>query len=203
MLNCFSIVAIHGIGAHPDDTWCQNVGTAARAEWVNWLIKEDMLPAVAPNARIMRYGYHSQWYGEEAVRQNASTVAQRLMLALKFRRKVQTLVQAVESLLNGSMCSGLPTAAASFHSSLLRRAGRFEGGWCGWNWSSLVTNFHRHSWKREFMRVAALVCLHQLPVLYSLVHRFEGRRVCAQRRCLRQHGVYIRMMRCRRQFWIY
>ncbi|KAF2474772.1 uncharacterized protein BDR25DRAFT_255199 [Lindgomyces ingoldianus] len=80
------IVAIHGIGAHPDDSWCKNVGTAESPQWVNWLNKEDMLPAVAPNARIMRYGYQSQWFGEGAMRQKASTVAQRLLLALQRKR---------------------------------------------------------------------------------------------------------------------
>jgi len=46
-----------------------------------------MLPAVAPFARIMRYGYQSQWFGEGAMRQKASTVAQRLLLALRRRRE--------------------------------------------------------------------------------------------------------------------
>jgi hypothetical protein len=88
ILSYLSIVAIHGIGSHPEDSWCKNVGTAANPQWVNWLHKEDMLPAVAPNARIMRYGYQSQWFGEGAMRQKASTVAQRLLLALKRKRKV-------------------------------------------------------------------------------------------------------------------
>ena len=79
---------MHGIGAHPDDTWCKNVGTADNPRWVNWLIDESMLPAVAPQARIMRYGYQSQWFGEGAMRQKASTVAQRLLLALRRRREV-------------------------------------------------------------------------------------------------------------------
>ncbi|KAF2190432.1 hypothetical protein K469DRAFT_384770 [Zopfia rhizophila CBS 207.26] len=80
------IVAIHGIGAHPDDSWCKNVGTAENPRWVHWLNAEDMLPAVAPHARIMRYGYQSQWFGEGAMRQKASTVAQRLLLALRRKR---------------------------------------------------------------------------------------------------------------------
>lgn len=50
-----------------------------------------MLPAIAPNARIMRYGYESQWFGEGSVRQKASTLAQRLLLALLRERDVQTL----------------------------------------------------------------------------------------------------------------
>ncbi|KAF2174829.1 hypothetical protein K469DRAFT_704084 [Zopfia rhizophila CBS 207.26] len=85
------IVAIHGIGAHPDDSWCKNVGTAECPRWVNWLDEDDMLPAVASNARIMRYGYQSQWFGEGAMRQKVSTVAQRLLLALRRKREVQTL----------------------------------------------------------------------------------------------------------------
>ncbi|KAF2472617.1 uncharacterized protein BDR25DRAFT_284166 [Lindgomyces ingoldianus] len=81
------IVAIHGIGAHPDDSWCKNVGTAENPQWVNWLNEEAMLPTVAPYARIMRYGYQSQWFGEGAMRQKASTVARRLLLALQRKRK--------------------------------------------------------------------------------------------------------------------
>jgi hypothetical protein len=50
-----------------------------------------MLPAVAPNARIMRYGYQSQWFGKEAMQQSASTVAERLLRALKRKRKVLTV----------------------------------------------------------------------------------------------------------------
>ncbi|KAF2013431.1 hypothetical protein BU24DRAFT_317004, partial [Aaosphaeria arxii CBS 175.79] len=81
------IVAIHGIGAHPDDSWCRNVGTAENPQWVNWLHHNAMLPAVAPHARIMRYGYQSQWFGEGAMRQNASTVSQRLRKALRRKRE--------------------------------------------------------------------------------------------------------------------
>lgn len=70
-----------------DDTWCKHVGTAESPQWVDWLKAEDMLLAIAPYARIMRYGYQSQWFGEGAIRQNASTVAQRLLLALRRKRK--------------------------------------------------------------------------------------------------------------------
>lgn len=88
-----SIVAIHGIGAHPDDTWCKEVGTdeEGRARYVNWLKDKHMLPSVVPNARIMRYGYESQWFGTDAIRQKASTVANRFLLALKRKRKVRVL----------------------------------------------------------------------------------------------------------------
>lgn len=49
-----------------------------------------MLPTVAPNARIMRYGYQSQWFGKEVMQQSVSTVAERLLRALKRKRKVRT-----------------------------------------------------------------------------------------------------------------
>lgn len=88
-----SIIAIHGIGAHPDDSWCKNVGSKDNPRWVTWLAQEDMLPALAPNARIMRYGYQSHWFGEAAMRQNTSRVAQRLLSALKRERKVQAFCQ--------------------------------------------------------------------------------------------------------------
>ncbi|PSN73792.1 hypothetical protein BS50DRAFT_654603 [Corynespora cassiicola Philippines] len=81
------IVAVHGLGAHPDDSWCRNVGTRESPRWINWLEEESMLPAVAPNARVMRYGYESQWFGKEAMQQSASTVANRLLRTLKRKRK--------------------------------------------------------------------------------------------------------------------
>lgn len=85
----FSIVAIHGIGAHPDDTWCKKVDADTPEERVvNWLGDHQMLPAVVPLARIMRYGYQSQWFGEETIGLKASTVAQRLLLSLQRERKV-------------------------------------------------------------------------------------------------------------------
>ena len=54
-----SIVAIHGIGAHPDNTWNKDVGTKESPQYVNWLEQSDMLPAAIPQVRIMRYGYES------------------------------------------------------------------------------------------------------------------------------------------------
>ena len=119
-----SIVAIHGIGAHPDDAWCKNVGTAEGSQQINWLDNENMLPAVAPNIRIMRYGYQSQWFGEEAIRQNTSTVAQRLLLALRRERKVEIPCIGLDLLLT---LKGLPFSAADLYSTLLWWAGRTEG----------------------------------------------------------------------------
>jgi hypothetical protein len=89
--NSTSIVAVHGLGAHPDDSWCTNAGAGESLQWVNWLEEESMLPAVAPNARIMRYGYQSQWFGKEMMQQSVSTVAERLLINLKRKRKVRAV----------------------------------------------------------------------------------------------------------------
>ena len=83
-------MAIHGIGSHPDDAWTAPVLSEESGEerYVNWLKDEDMLPSAVQNARIMRYGYESQWFGEQAIHTKVTNVAQRLLLALQRRRKV-------------------------------------------------------------------------------------------------------------------
>lgn len=86
-------MAIHGIGAHPDHTWSKNVRPDSKVpQYVNWLKDEDMLPSVAPNARIMRYGYESGWFGDDAIRQKVSTVAKRFLVALKREREVSSSI---------------------------------------------------------------------------------------------------------------
>ncbi len=88
--NIYSVVAVHGIGAHPDDTWCTDVNEDASSTTrsVNWLKDPEMLPSVMKDARIMRYGYHSQWFGRDALQQNASRIASGLLKSLKRNRKV-------------------------------------------------------------------------------------------------------------------
>ena len=61
---------------------------------MNWLSDPEMLPAVVPRARTMRYGYESQCFGDDAIRQKASTVAQRLLLSLKRKRNVSASISA-------------------------------------------------------------------------------------------------------------
>lgn len=92
--NIYSVVAVHGIGAHPDDTWCKDVDEDASSTTrsVNWLKDPELLPSVMKDARIMRYGYHSQWFGRDALQQNASRVAPDLLDALKRKRTVIKLL---------------------------------------------------------------------------------------------------------------
>lgn len=84
-----SIVAVHGLGAHPDETWSKKRGTDSDSPWVNWLEEPDMLPAAVPNAQIMRYGYKSGWFGQDSIKQTASVVAHKLLMTLRRARKVR------------------------------------------------------------------------------------------------------------------
>lgn len=88
MLTGPSIVAVHGMGAHPDDTWCERVNSDDGPVFVNWLKDLDMLPAAAPRARIMRYGYSSQWFGTDAVKTKTSDISQAFLFDLKEYREV-------------------------------------------------------------------------------------------------------------------
>ncbi|KAI1453137.1 hypothetical protein F4805DRAFT_387349 [Annulohypoxylon moriforme] len=70
------IVAVHGIGAHPEKTW------VSKESNVNWLSHKTMLPDAIPNARIMAFGYASNWFGDGAVKLTLDGVARELLMAL-------------------------------------------------------------------------------------------------------------------------
>ncbi|RYP86818.1 hypothetical protein DL770_004851 [Monosporascus sp. CRB-9-2] len=72
------IVAVHGIGVHPETAWNH------RKNNCNWLA--DLLPEDVPNARIMAYGYASYWFGDQAVKQSVETVAFDLLACLGEKR---------------------------------------------------------------------------------------------------------------------
>ncbi|KAI1117434.1 hypothetical protein F5Y14DRAFT_402602 [Nemania sp. NC0429] len=82
------IVAIHGIGAHPEYTWTWTTRNANNEieNQVNWLQDSTMLPASFQNARIMTYGYESYWFGENAIRQTLSNVAESFLMAYRLER---------------------------------------------------------------------------------------------------------------------
>ena len=83
-LTCSSIVAVHGIAAHPKRTWTKN--------GVNWLTDSNMLPSVLPHARIFRFGYESEWLGSKAIQVKISTIANQLLQALKSLYSVSALL---------------------------------------------------------------------------------------------------------------
>ncbi|KAK8153554.1 hypothetical protein BKA80DRAFT_321625, partial [Phyllosticta citrichinensis] len=47
----------------------------------------EMLPAIVPQARIMRYGYRSAWFGEHMVSARVSDIAASLLHALERARR--------------------------------------------------------------------------------------------------------------------
>ncbi|KAI0881544.1 uncharacterized protein GGS22DRAFT_192178 [Annulohypoxylon maeteangense] len=98
------IVFIHGIGAHPDDTWGKRTGSAEEPVFINWLSHPDMLPAAVPNARIMRYGYKSNWYGANAIQQNVLRVGDRFLRSLSRKREDSSCKK--RPLLIGAHCFG-------------------------------------------------------------------------------------------------
>ncbi|KAM3421072.1 hypothetical protein BST61_g1486 [Cercospora zeina] len=86
------IVAIHGMGAHPDDTGAVLKDGARDSKnpdsYVNWLTDQRLLPAVLPNARIMRYGYVSTWFGGEMVQTRSRKIAKGFLTSLLEARKI-------------------------------------------------------------------------------------------------------------------
>ena len=50
----FDVIAIHGLGGHPRDTWTYNTSKGQ----VYWL--QDFLPKALPTARVYTYGYDSR-----------------------------------------------------------------------------------------------------------------------------------------------
>ena len=87
-----SIVAVHGIGAAPDDTWCKPVhsgsGQESEDKYVNWLQDDRMLPSIVPNACIMRYGYELNWFGKDALHTKVTDIARTLLRSLRRHQKV-------------------------------------------------------------------------------------------------------------------
>jgi len=93
-----SIVAVHGMCAHPDDTWCSKIDSDDGPVNVNWLIDQRFLPAVFPHSRISRYGYDSRWFGEDAIRTKTSDISQAFLFDLTEHRKVRLCYQEITRL---------------------------------------------------------------------------------------------------------
>lgn len=56
-LTVFSVVAVHGLGAHPEFTWTTRGPNQSR---VNWLT--DLFPRDFSRARVMTFGHNSDWF---------------------------------------------------------------------------------------------------------------------------------------------
>lgn len=70
-----SVIAVHGLAAHPLETWVQ------KSEKWNWL--ENQLIDLFPSARVWTFGYDSSWCGDFAVETILSEVAAKLLDAIK------------------------------------------------------------------------------------------------------------------------
>jgi len=117
-----SIVAIHGIGAHPDDTWTKRVETEdGKAAYISWLTEGRMLPAVATNARIMRYGYKSNWFGKKPMQAKVRDVATRLLNSLTMYREVLMKLSSKGAAFAKSSETGVQLSPADLHYPLLWR----------------------------------------------------------------------------------
>lgn len=84
-------MAIHGKGVHPANTWStlrsSNLDRKDPTSWTNWLDDNEMLPAAFPKARILRFGYRSDWFGEAAIKTRAASIAEGLLAELQSARK--------------------------------------------------------------------------------------------------------------------
>ncbi|KAM0213594.1 hypothetical protein ACHAQD_009247 [Fusarium lateritium] len=88
------VVAVHGIGVDPTNTWTHPKTNK------NWLRDETMLPQELPSARIMAFAYNSVWYGDDAVKQSLESVANSLLRDLGDRRE-EFVVDQTSGTLNG------------------------------------------------------------------------------------------------------
>jgi len=81
------IIAVHGLGAVPDWSWtCKLETKGGPDKYVDWLKDDDMLPKALPKARIMRFGYNSIWFGDQAVKNRLANLANELLTDLKYER---------------------------------------------------------------------------------------------------------------------
>ncbi|KAL8393541.1 hypothetical protein RB599_005843 [Gaeumannomyces hyphopodioides] len=122
------IVAVHGMGAHPDDTWCSQVPGQDGPTYVNWLKDEQFLPASLPRARIMRYGYSSQWFGENATKTKMSDISQAFLFDLdEFRELWWPRAFEVDTYLRVARRSPMMPRVACFYEQKASEVGRILG----------------------------------------------------------------------------
>lgn len=91
--DCFRIVAVHGLAAHPHKTWTwRPPGTLAvehdlvenaGQKSVNWL--EDLLPDVLPSTQINTFNYASDGK-KDAPKESLRNIALKLLSALHAQR---------------------------------------------------------------------------------------------------------------------
>ncbi|KAL4883893.1 ankyrin repeat-containing domain protein [Aspergillus karnatakaensis] len=76
---CVEIIAVPGLGSDMTYTWI--------SKGVHWLRDNTMLPKAIPQARVLVYGYRSQWYGPDAVDIRLPVIGHDLLEAIKVDRR--------------------------------------------------------------------------------------------------------------------
>lgn len=76
------IVAVHGLGAHPDHTW---EGKPVCENQQRLHLLKDLLPGDFPATRILSFAYNSDWL-VDAPETTAQQISQRLIKKLEERR---------------------------------------------------------------------------------------------------------------------
>lgn len=88
-LTALSLVAVHGIGAHREETWSAGVDVPGSREkiWRNWLTDETMLRKTFPDIRVLNFGYKSDWFNDP-VSHSISSLGNLLWTSLEVQREV-------------------------------------------------------------------------------------------------------------------
>lgn len=79
-----SIIAVHGLGAHPDHAWVRHKvpkdGKEVDVRWLTDLLPEtlqDYTPSI--RARIFCFNYQSAWLGSKLTKNRLENIAVRLL----------------------------------------------------------------------------------------------------------------------------
>ncbi|CCF33002.1 peptidase C14 [Colletotrichum higginsianum] len=78
----FEIVAVHGLGAHPEHTW---EGKSTSQDHTKFHLLRDLLPPDFPTARILSFAYNSDWL-VDAPEKTAQQIGQELVNGLAAHR---------------------------------------------------------------------------------------------------------------------
>lgn len=90
LLISYSIIAIHGLGAHWPTTWEKSEHYPPRRSdrKVNWLCDKDMLPSKIPEARILRYDWDGNYCQDASTDTNLGQAANLLESIVYLQQKV-------------------------------------------------------------------------------------------------------------------
>ena len=127
----YSIIAVHGLAANPAYTWVKKIPNddsdnngSTKVGRLNeeglreilWL--KHLLPAVLPNARILKYNYDST-YLKDAPKESLRSIASRLIHLIHDLRKQDLSARKRPIIFIGHSFGGVVIADVKFSSSFL------------------------------------------------------------------------------------